>query len=760
MAGRCMTISVSYIPLRGGLDMVSSAFMVDDGRIIEGQNFEQVFGKQGYRRVDGYERHDGRVLASAADFWLFPVTLTGTVAVGDIVTGAAASAEVIAVEADRLIITALAGSFVNGETISVLAVPVGTAGACELGGMDGRDTYLKLAQAAQREKIEAVPGSGSVLGVAVYRGVVYAVRNAADGLTAALYKSTSAGWSFIRGGFMPSGNWRFDVANFTGDSADMALYGCDGKTGIIKYDGERCSLVGSQVHARSVTSQTPATGAKTLTITGGTFKTGATVYLWSAADTTHNMTATVAGLTGDQLVLNVTTANGTAAKTDWCISPHLLGQVYGSQGCSGTSLTVEIGSKTLVVPETLRDWKSGTPLTCRSVSNHANSMTGTVTSYSGTTLVLDVTSVTGSGTVDDWIIGMTDFSDKPYDVVAHSSHLFLSYQNGQLQHSDIGNPMTYTTTAGLFGLGDTITGFSPVKGGVLAIFCRNKTHLLYGSNTTNWELKLHAEDAGALFGTAIGVSGSAVGIDDRGIVSLQSSDTYGDFESANLSRMVKPRMPSLMAKMVGTKVFKTKNQIRVYCNDGTGLSATMLNPSTLLDPETIAITPFAYTHNVTALCSGEDSDGTEAQYFGTSDGYVMREDSGRNFDGQAITATMRLPFIHLKSPANKKRFRKLVLEMDAAQAVSVLYRQLMDYGDDYYAAGSVMTGDFNAGGGVYDVATWDSFRWSAPIYGQAEANIDGVGRNMSLLIWHEDDFTPAFTLQGLLLHYSILGLAR
>ena len=41
-----------------------------------------------------------------------------------------------------------------------------------------------------------------------------------------------------------------------------------------------------------------------------------------------------------------------------------------------------------------------------------------------------------------------------------------------------------------------------------------------------------------------------------------------------------------------------------------------------------------------------------------------------------------------------------------------------------------------------------------------EVNIDGVGRNVSFLIWHESATDLAFSMQGLMLQYSVLGLTR
>lgn len=57
--------------------------------------------------------------------------------------------------------------------------------------------YIQLAIEWQRSRILAVPGIGRILGTAVYRGRVYAIRNSTDGNTARMYRSSNGGWSQV-----------------------------------------------------------------------------------------------------------------------------------------------------------------------------------------------------------------------------------------------------------------------------------------------------------------------------------------------------------------------------------------------------------------------------------------------------------------------------------------------------------------------------------------------------------------------------------
>jgi hypothetical protein len=75
-------------------------------------------------------------------------------------------------------------------------------------------------------------------------------------------------------------------------------------------------------------------------------------------------------------------------------------------GTSATSNSVGTGSKTFTT-QSGKVWTTGTPLRISdSADPGTNYMRGTVTSYSSTTLVVNVSSTGGSGTITSWSIGM------------------------------------------------------------------------------------------------------------------------------------------------------------------------------------------------------------------------------------------------------------------------------------------------------------------------------------------------------------------
>lgn len=199
-AAQLPRVQYELIRLGGGLDQVTPTLTLPPGFARKAANFEcNVNG--GYTRIAGYERFDGRPKPSDALYNILTCSLTGTVSVGSTVVGqsSAATGKVIARSGNDVVVTRQTGTFLAGEGITVSAVAVGTITA--LAGVSGDGLtdaqYRNLAADEYRTSIQAVPGSGSVLGVAIYKGDVYAWRNNVGGTAAVMFKATGSGWTAV-----------------------------------------------------------------------------------------------------------------------------------------------------------------------------------------------------------------------------------------------------------------------------------------------------------------------------------------------------------------------------------------------------------------------------------------------------------------------------------------------------------------------------------------------------------------------------------
>lgn len=194
-------VKVEYTAFNGGIDTTTPPLNVPPGMCRRAQNYEQDLNG-GYRRIDGYERFDGRPKPSDALYSILTCTITGTVAVGDTVTDNAttSTAAVIAIVSGQLILTKVVGAWPAGN-LKVGGVVVGTFSAPPASGTASTSIldaqYLNLAADAYRSDIGVVPGSGNILGVWVYNDDVYAFRNNAGGTAAVMHKATTGGWTAV-----------------------------------------------------------------------------------------------------------------------------------------------------------------------------------------------------------------------------------------------------------------------------------------------------------------------------------------------------------------------------------------------------------------------------------------------------------------------------------------------------------------------------------------------------------------------------------
>jgi hypothetical protein len=253
-------VQYDLIRLAGGLDQVTPTLTLPPGFARKAANFEcNVSG--GYTRIAGYERFDGRPSPSAALYNILTCTVTGTIAVGNTVTGAtsAATGKVIARSGSDVVITRQTGTFVVGENLTVSAVVQASVtsivGVSADGLIDAQ--YRNLAADEYRSSIQAVPGAGNVLGVALYKGDVYAWRNVVGNASAAMFKATSGGWAAVALGFELAFNSGAGTAIAEGDTVTGQT---SGATGVV-----------ARVVVENGTSWLGATGRLILSSTSGTF---------------------------------------------------------------------------------------------------------------------------------------------------------------------------------------------------------------------------------------------------------------------------------------------------------------------------------------------------------------------------------------------------------------------------------------------------------------------------------------------------------
>ena len=268
---KAVPVKYDLIRLNGGLDQVTPTLSLPAGVARRAANFEcSITG--GYTRIAGYERFDGRPNPSDANYNILVCTFISSVSVGATITGAlsAATGKVIFVDATTIVTTKETGTFLNGEIVRVSSTNVATISVVQGVSADGLTdaTYRNLAADDYRADITLVPGSGRILGVSFYNGVVYAWRNNSGGTAAVLYKSSTSGWINV-----PLGKeLRFNTGTALFLDGDTVTGASSGATGVVARVVLQSGTAGAGTAAgRLILSSSTGTftNGENLTVSGG-----------------------------------------------------------------------------------------------------------------------------------------------------------------------------------------------------------------------------------------------------------------------------------------------------------------------------------------------------------------------------------------------------------------------------------------------------------------------------------------------------------
>lgn len=361
------------------------------------------------------------------------------------------------------------------------------------------------------------------------------------------------------------------------------------------------------------------------------------------------------------------------------------------------------------------------------------------------------------------LTGMT--IDKPMAIEAHLNHLFFAFDGGSLQHSAITEPLIFNPILGAaeIAVGDGIRGIKSIGGESLLISTDRALSSLYGNDAASWQVKLVAIDTGDV-GNTLDVIGSPIMTTKRGIVRVDASDVFGNFESATISRRIRPLLDHMLRansgfEVIGVNLVRDKNQYRLYFDDGTGIILT--HDALFGEGALPQFTTFEYANIPACLASVAIDEGEEVVLFGGEDGFVYQEEKGFNFDGNVSNYTLRLPFHHLGSPVLRKAFKWVDVEIDTTRSTTL--RMTYEFSDGQAHTASSAQLEYNISIGSiarWNRVNWDEFVWGGVPISTAPASLNGTGRNISLFFFGTSATDSDFTINSLTYQYIPRRLSR
>jgi hypothetical protein len=147
-------------------------------------------------------------------------------------------------------------------------------------------------------------------------------------------------------------------------------------------------------------------------------------------------------------------------------------------------------------------------------------------------------------------------------------------------------------------------------------------------------------------------------------------------------------------------------------------------------------------------------DGVERVFVGAEDGFVYELNKGTSFDGEVIEAYLQLA---VRAPGRSralKRYHGFELEVYGDPGTEIGLVAQFDGGGDEQPLSEENTLTLEGGGGLWGIAVWGDFIWSAPLVGRANYYVDGQGFNMGPILISRQSTVPSYTVAGATVVFS------
>lgn len=672
---------VKFIPFNRGLDQVTPELDQKPGAMRDCLNYE-IDINGGYVMGTGYERFDGRPAPSEAIYYILEVTISGTIVAGNTVTGAtsAATGYVVAVNT----------TYDEDQAFLVLTKLTGTF-------VDGENLTVAAVVQANTDSTADASAAPTLQLNAFYRNMAADVYRADIGPV--------PGEGKIRGVWC-LGDTVYAVRNNMGSSAAVIHKSTVGGWSAIALGRELAFTSGGPYVIAEGNVITGATSGATATVTRVVLQSGS----WGAGTAAGRLI--FASQTGVFVAENL----DVVANTD-----------VATIAANSSAITLLPNGRYETVVENF-----GGQLGTLRVYGVDKANRGF--EFDGTVFVPIVT-------------GMT--VDVPTHVEVFKKHLFFSFA-ASAQHSGTGTPYIWSPIFGAaeLAVGDTITSFEVLPGsdggeGSLAILCRNRTNILYGSSTLNWNLVKYRREVGA-YEYTVQECGLTLLYDDRGIANLATTQAFANFKSDSVSQQIQPYLNQRRSTATDSCICRDKSQYRIFFADKSALYVT------LKDNKVMGMTSQLFADKVECSISQENSDGTEAMYFGSDDGYVYQMERGTSHDGDAIERRFTLHYFHAGSPRMIKKWLDAAIEIKGTGYSEFYFSFLIGYAlpgvpqPDHQQ--QLVLAEFTAA--QWDSFVWDNFIWDGVYLSPLTKKLEGSAENIALIIRSTSDYFFPLTFSG------------
>jgi len=343
--------------------------------------------------------------------------------------------------------------------------------------------------------------------------------------------------------------------------------------------------------------------------------------------------------------------------------------------------------------------------------------------------------------------------DTPTRIQVHKQHLFLAFGHS-LQFSGLGLPYQWSPVvgAGEIAMNAPITNLIILPGdqssGAMGVYTESDTSVLYGSSEADFKLSNFNTGTGALAYTAQNMD-QTYALSERGVMAMGTTLNFGNFLAASLTMNIRPFVQARRNLATASVVNREKGQYRVFFSDGTGLYLTIANGKYL------GAMPVQFVDPVLCCTEGDSVDGPEVSYFGSDNGFVYTLDAGTSFDGAVIPANITLVYNSIRSPRILKRYRRASVELTGDSYAEFSFGYDLGYASPEINQPSDEAYANDLRSAYWDSFTWDNFVFDGRDLSPSEIEVTGTAENMAIRISSVSDLFKPFTVNSILVHYTM-----
>lgn len=334
-------------------------------------------------------------------------------------------------------------------------------------------------------------------------------------------------------------------------------------------------------------------------------------------------------------------------------------------------------------------------------------------------------------------------SDIPFELRVHKDHLFYAFPKSSLQHSVLGSPTDWSGGLGAleFGVGSEVS--SLISSPKSLIICTEKDiQSLEGGSVDDWKKEVITTHTGVAPFTGFYLSQTFL-LAQAGIMAVERTDQFGNFADSIISDRIRDLIVPKYARCTGAMTRKTKGQYNLFYDNGDNVSLSVRGGN--------VIGFSTFNHGGLVVRSSVNPYGVV--YFISDTGFVYHDDAGASNDGAERVASFRTSFANQGDPDTRKRFRRMDLNITSASFVNARVSFSYDKGDPTPQF-STSSGMIVSGAGRWDISNWNEVYWDATESPTISSDIDGVGFDISTLVYIRSRIHPSFIAEDMSLEWT------